>query len=264
MENNVIRIPTSVEGEEFYSDNLVVALSNSRKQHNPLFMPSLIDARINSPKGARFWQNRYDSVSARITGKTKAGNAVVVYAHKPNYLSDPKNIEKAKKLGLVNGAGIVPQNKFQRLLDLEDGSNVFVVDNNILNNSTNGVVAIKDALKHPQTIPFIGSEERAEAYLKRFEEVYGNKIGIWYYNDLGEQPLGRLLSVGDDCDDGLGGDRGLDGDGRFVGVPKKSAVGASQKVLPMPNKRQLGRVIKEFVAPCNVSELEKRLDELSR
>lgn len=208
MKNNTLNVPVSIEGEEFYNNNLSDALSNCQKQHSPLFMPSLIDARIYSPKGARIWQSRYDSVSARVTGKTKAGNAVVVYAHIPNYLAKPKNIEKAKKQKLVNGAGIVPQNEFQRLLDLEDGLNVFAVDNNTLNSSTSGVVAIKDALKHPQTIPFIGNEARAEAYLKRFEEVYGNKIGIWHCNDLGEQPLGRLLYVGD-SNSGLNGLRYL-------------------------------------------------------
>ena len=77
---------------------------------------------------------------------------------------------------------------------------------------------------------------------------------------MGEQPLGRLLYVGFSYF-GLGG-RSLGSNGRFVGVRKKSAEGASQKVLPIPNKRRLGRVIKEFVAPCNASELEKRLDEL--
>ncbi|MBI2632059.1 hypothetical protein HYW75_03585 [Candidatus Pacearchaeota archaeon] len=65
--------------------------------------------------------------------------------------------------------------------------------------------------------------------MKRHEEVYGDKIGIWKKNDLYDDvSVGRLLFVGSGDDGGLGGGNYLlRGYGRFVGV-RRSAEGTSQ------------------------------------
>ncbi len=222
-----IKVPIKIEAEEFHANRTDKALRDCQSRgFEAVFMPAIIDARIEAPKDARIWQNWYIAPSIRATGKTKQDNAVVVYAHVPNYFSNPDNIEKAINQGLVNGAGIMPKDEFQRLLDLEDSENVFIVDYDALKSSSSGVIPLEAAIKHPQTVPFLGGEERAKAYLKRHKEVYGYKIGIWHSDDLADEPLGRPLFLGYNYDLSLsffGGDD-LDYLGRFLGVrsaPKK-------------------------------------------
>jgi hypothetical protein len=256
--DNGIGITRKVEGKEFYEANLAIALKGCNDEgYEAQFMPALIDSRINSPKDARIWQTWFCAPSIKATGKTKAGNAVVVYAHVPNYFSNYKNIIKAQK-SLRNGAGSMPREEFQRLLDLEDKKNLFVVDYSALRNSTSGVISLADALKHPQTIPFLGGQARAEAYLEKHSQVFGDKIGNWhYYDDLAEQPFGRVLYVGGSRGNVLNGGY-LGSNGRFVGV-KKGSEGA-QKNSPTPN--QLQRIISEFTAPCNQEEVARRIKVL--
>lgn len=143
--------------KEFYYDTIDDALTALLEEdYTPLFMPSIADVRIEVSEDEIVWKNWYCSPGVRATGRTKQGNAVVVYAHVPNYFSNPDNIKEAKRKGLINGAGIMPDKEFQRLLDLEDDKDIFVVDYNKLKSSESGVIQLKDALKHPQTIPFLG------------------------------------------------------------------------------------------------------------
>lgn len=179
-------------------------------------MPQLIDLRIGASKDIRIWHRGYSTLSISATGKTKQGKPVVVYAHVPNYFSNPENIKKAWK-NLIYGAGIIPVNEFQKLLDLEDKVNVFVVDYNTLKRSKRGIIPLKDALKHPQTIPFIGGIERAETYLARHKEVWGEKIGILYSDVLDDLPRGCLLDM---YIDELSYS-GLNETGCFIGLPTK-------------------------------------------
>lgn len=221
MSENTIQIPKLVEGKEFYDDNLENALRQCQKEgYEAQFIPALTDARIASQKDATVWQNWYCTPSIKATGQTKQDNPIVVYAHVPNYFSNPDNIKKAINTGLLNGAGIMPEKEFWKLLNLEDEKNVFTADYNKLKNSKLGLIQTKYALEHPQTIPFLGGSERAEKYLKRYEEIFGNKIGVWHSDDLNGKPLGRLLFLGDDYDDLDGCDLGdfASGGGRFVGV----------------------------------------------
>jgi len=240
-----ILVPRKVEGREFYNSSISEALRNCQAQgYEAQFMPSVIDTRILADKQARIWQVWWGTPSVRATGRTRQGNAVVVYAHIPNYFSNPENIETAIRKGLRNGAGVMPQSEFQRLLDLEDNENVFVVDYKELRDSTSNAIYLKDALKHPQTIPFVGGEKRAENYLERHKEVYGNKIGIWHSDDLADEPRGRVLFVGVSYNNGLYGNDSLDSIARFVGVCE-SAEGALQKISP--TKQQIEKIINEFV-----------------
>ncbi|MBI2631715.1 hypothetical protein HYW75_01815 [Candidatus Pacearchaeota archaeon] len=234
MDEDSIVVSRRVVGKPFYHNNLATALENCQKEHEALFMPALVDTRISSPKNALIWQNWYCSPSIRATGRTSQGNPVVVIAHIPNYFSKPKNIRTAIKYGLKDGAGILPQKEFQRLVDLDESVNCFgdrlvwLLDEDKFRNSFSGVVQIDKALEHPQTIPFLGGRERAEAYMKRHEEVYGDKIGIWKKNDLYDDvSVGRLLFFGSSGSGSLRGDCGaLRCDGRFVGV-RRSAEGTS-------------------------------------
>lgn len=270
MENDKILVTRVVEGKEFYNNDVkygvVNALEECQKQkYEVQFIPAIIDTRINSPKEARIWKTWWESLSLKATGKTKQGKAVVVYAHIPNYFSETKNIRKELEKGLKNGAGVMPQTEFQRLVDLDELTDVngnrlvWVKDYSELKDSKSGVISLDEALGHPQTIPFCGGEARAERYLEKHKQVYGEKIGVWHLDDLAEEPLGRLLFVGNDYYDGLLGHLNLNYYGRFVGV-KKSGEATLQKILP--SKLQIEEVVSGFVAPCNQEELAERLSRL--
>lgn len=219
-----------VEAEEFYDERINKALTALlRKSYKPLFMPAVVDMRIEALGNERIWKYWYTTTSLMVTGRTKQGSAVVVYAHALNSFSNLDKIIYAKEKDWINGAWVVPQGEFQRLLGLEDDKNVFVVDYNKLKSSESGVIKLKDALNHPQTIPFIGGRERAEKYLERHKEVYREKIGIWHYDDLHDKPLGHLLFLGCSYSNCLYSNSFFS-DARFVGV-YKTTTGAAQKIV---------------------------------
>jgi len=185
-------------------------------------MPDLIDRRIGSAGEERIWRYGHSTLSIKATGKTKQGTPVVVYAHAHHNFSDPDSITGAIEQGLVDGAGTMTQDEFQRLLDLQNDKNVFVVDYRKLKKTTESkkdVFSINMALEHPQTIPFLGGKERAQRYLRKHEQVYGDKVIIWSSDDLADQPLARLLFIGGKYLPSLNGDYALASHGRFVGMP---------------------------------------------
>lgn len=199
MDENIIQIPRAgtdfFEAKEFYDDSLNVALTRCQADgRRALFMPEIIDARIALPKESRIWSTWYSSQSIKATGKTKQGNAIVIHAHVPNYFSNLENIEKAIKQGVRNGAGIMPADEFQRLLDLEDNKTVFVNDYDVFKNCSTERVPVEDALGYLPIIPFLGGKERAEAYLEKHKQFIAGIVGIIYLDDLHEVPVGRRLS----------------------------------------------------------------------
>ena len=261
----------------FYNADMVAALNqciDPEQQggaYKAQFMPGIIDERMNtSDYTAPIWSDWHTSLSLRATGKSKQGNAVVVYAHVPHELSTPEGMQAARKAGLVNGAGKLSKNEFYRLLDLEDKENVFVVDYNALKNSESDVIPVSKALAHPQTIPFLGGSERAEAYLEKHKEAFGKNIGIWHSDDLGNEPVGRVLFVGGHNDDGnLNCGNSLNYDARFVGVREVlSAEGGEKKhevpqeIMKSPSLEQVislarGKFIAEAAMPGFEAELKK-------
>jgi hypothetical protein len=240
---------TTAEARRFYDtgDSVIKTLEECLNSgYRPLFMPEIAEARIAAPRDDPIWQMFFDTPSVRITGRGKPssvshkdGTGIVVYDHLPNYLSDPENMKAAVKAGLINGAGIVPQEEFERLLAMEDGERVFVVDHKLLQRWPSGVYGINAptrehmdayggkiggvdmiATNHPQTKPFLRLEN-AERYLERHEEVFGNLIEILHSDDLSSEPnrpLGRVLAIGNDLLNGLMSFCYLNGSGSFVGV----------------------------------------------
>src|SRR3989344_559320 len=103
MNNDQIIVPVKVEAKPFYSNRADAALQECQEEHEALFMPQLADARVlNQNKQSLVWSNWYTAISTKATGRTKQGSPVVVYAHIPNYFSNPKNIRAATEQGLVN------------------------------------------------------------------------------------------------------------------------------------------------------------------
>ena len=254
-----------VEAQEFYADRTDKALKELQDAgQTAIYVPQLMDARIDAAKGTQIWTNWYCTPSIKATGRSKPSNVsqkdgtpYVIYAHTQNHFSNPTNITAAITQGLINGAGILPEEEFQRLLDLKDDEKVFVIDYESLKNSKSEVIAVKDALKHPQTTPFIGGAERAETYLKSHKRVIGDQIGMFHTDDLTDKPVGRLLFVGY-CNYDLDGYDSLGNDGRFLGVP--SGAQSAQQILP--TQKQLISIVDEFVAPVNRDALTERIARL--
>lgn len=267
MADETLLIQRPVKAKEFYNSDICVALANCQSEGTPLFMNELLAARTAASTGSRIWQIWYTAPSIRATGTTSKGTKVVVYAHRPNYLSDPENIAKARKEGLDNYAAKLPQEEFQKLVDLdgetdESGNRlVWTVDYDTLRKAKSGVGSVDQALEHPQTIPFIGGEAQAVEYLKKHEENYGTRIGNWHSNDLRtDGPLGRLLFVGYGVYVGLDGYGILGSSGRFVGVPK-SAEGTQQKIV-RPTSDQVMQIVSEYVGPTPLKDLDSRVRNL--
>ena len=187
-------------------------------------MNEIAQKRILEGKGHLIWGQWYDSVSLKATGRTKGGNAVVIFAHIENYFSDYRNIRKARKeRKMINGAGILPQKEFDRLLDCEDSKTVFVLDHSVLKFASYGWTNVSAIREHPMLKPFLAvSDEEVDLYLSKYKSIFGERIGIWNSDDLADMPLGRLLFLGSYDDLGLGGDINLDYSGRFVGVRERS------------------------------------------
>ncbi len=212
--------PTKIfysEGKNGVSDALANCMNAG---YQALFMSELALARVGAEQGSELLTKWYVTPSVRVTGATKSGAKVVVYAHQPNYFSDPSNIRNAVESGkLVNGAGPMPQDQFENLVSLDGNGRVFVVDYETLKRSSSGVISVDDALDHPQTIPFLGGREVAEKYLAKHREVYGSQIGIGHSDDFKKDtPLGRVLYLDVSYCNGLIGYIILDNYGRVFGV----------------------------------------------
>ncbi len=241
------------KGREFYVEGKY-GVSDSLKNCNdagckPLFMPELAMARADADKDSRLWQTWFLAPSVRVTGRSKANNPVVVYAHVPTSLSDPVNIRKfVDESALVNGAGPMPQDEFYALLEREGDGRVFVVGYDKLRESTSGVVKVDNALDHPQIVPFLGGEQIAKAYLAKHKDVYGKSIGVWHSDDLKDRPMGRVVGVGDDDGNGLVGGSDLNGNGRVAGVAPEAQVGvAKTDGTPLESRLQVlddGAIVK--------------------
>ena len=235
-----IQIPRFVEGRIFYNNSVSEALADvSKSKHKPLYMDELLAIRSINDKDSWVWNDWYCAPSVRVTGKTKQGKNVVVYGHVPNYFSNPKNISASVSMGLKNGAGMFGSNpknaqkEFQKLLDLEDNENVFIVDYDSLKSSVSGVIKVSEALKHPQIIPFIGGKEKAEKYLAQHEKVLGNSISVGYRDDLADEPFGCVLFADGRYGGGyILGYNDLDCSGRFLGVPLVGGADA-RKISPL-------------------------------
>lgn len=257
------------EVEEVYDDRLHVALSFV---DSAFFMPDMIRARTSVDSVHRLWQTWWTSPSIRATGRTVAGTPVVLYAHVPHFYSDAENIKTAvEERKLVHGAAVLPRKEFARLLSLERNG-VHVVDYTALKKSTSGVINISKALEHPQTLSFLGvSEEEAQAYLSKHTQAYGSNIGIWHCDDLGEEPVARVLFLGDSDNFHLGGNNIINNLGRFLGVRRRPVASISepsragreaQKISNGPSLEEVLEESKPFVQKDSWDEYQLMLYRL--
>ncbi len=210
------------EGKEFYGATADALRELLFQGYEIVFMPQVADARILADNDNLVWEKCY-SAPAVFTGRTSGGTPLDIFSHHHNYFSNPDNIQSAVRRGLRNGAGVVPQPKFDELAELADGKTVFRVDHGVLMSSESGAISVDAALRHPFVVPFLGGKERAQEYLKRHKEVFGEKIGVYFINDLGDKPVGRVLFLGGSYYGDLVGNYDLDDNGRFLGVRTSAA-----------------------------------------
>jgi len=223
-----------VKPKEFYAENYADALAFCEAGGmRGLYMPEVAQARID---GFAPWNRFYDSLSLRVTGKRK-GEPFVLYVHTEHPLTTADGVRTAMKEGFVNGALRFPQDAFEQLLEHDgekypDGTYlVKMVGYDKLKKSLSGMIFVDDALEHPQTVPFLGSEERAEHYLKAFRNVHGQNIGVWHCDDLHDSgPLVRPLVVGCSYYFGLIGVNGYFNYARLFGVPRATASAGAEGV----------------------------------
>lgn len=188
----------SQDVKEFYDADADKALESlQRDGYQGLYMPELAEKRIETPFTSKVWGNFITTLSIRLTGKTIKRSPVVLYVHTKNCTSDQEYLRKSLR-NFIKGAGTLPEDEFIRLLKLADrgDKNIILVPYYKLRNSFSGMMSIDDALDHPQTIPFFGSEDRAKKYLQRHKEVLGDEIGIFHCADLSDKPIWRWLYLG--------------------------------------------------------------------
>lgn len=202
----------------FYDRDLDIALKKCQEEgYRALFMPEVVDQRLNDKAE---WNTIYSTLSIKAVGRTRQGSAVVVYAHIPNYYSNPNNIKKVRALRRFD-EGLIPQEELQKLVDAEDNKKVFVFDFNKLKNKPLVFVTLDSILENPQTKAVFGSQERAEKYLAKHKQVLGDYVTVCDNNYLRDQPFGALLNLGNEYL--IYGSEIYYSHGRFLGEKNKRA-----------------------------------------
>lgn len=248
-----LQIRRSIEGKEFYDDVMDNALKNLRQAHyRELFMPEIIDAKIEAQGGNPVMMRGFTSLSIRANGRTTAGTAVDVYAHIPSYLTSLENITSAMKSGLIDqlskknfSSAPIPQTELQRLADLDKLSDsegnrlVWVIDYQGPEPFNLKPMHVDNALDVPRVIAFLGGKERAQKYLQRHKEFFRNKLHFTYHLDDPDQPHARFLAIVGDQDSTYNGTlyEHFGGSAIFLGVPAHDA----QPKIVRPNLDQILR-----------------------
>ncbi len=171
---------TAIEGIEVCCSDMPTSQQNihdvfakcQTEDYEAAFMPLIVDARIVGLGDSRIWQKFYTTQSIEVIGKTKQGNRVAVYAHIPHYFSNPDKVKEPLSSLDKTGIGRMPAEEFLKLLELDDGENVFVVDYDKLENAKSEEISFEEALTHPRIVPFFGGKKRTEAYVKRHFELF--------------------------------------------------------------------------------------------
>ncbi len=265
---DAIQIPRKAvfEGRIFRAETKESALRLLLNEgFEPVYMPEIVDGRneYSLEESPTNWQLLH-APSIKATGRTKGGTPLVVYAHIPNYFSNPDNIAEAAKQGFINGAGIMPDKEFWELVDMAEeqegkpNQKAFWVDYKALRNSVSGVIKVKDAIKHPQTIAFLGGRSRAEEYLLFHKKDPGATATIdnRHIDDLTEgKSIGRVLCWGGSCYLGLKSNSRFDDEALFVGVRDGAEGAVPQKTSQLEELAGKARELGNGVLVINSSQI---------
>ena len=216
-----------VKVEDFPSDYLYDAIGLCLKEHRVSTMPEIIDIKIENQLNSKLWQHLYSSASMKAIGKNRAGNRVIVYSHlRDNLFANPRGILEAIDRRLVKGAGKIPSIDFYRLVELdelkdENGNRLVWVLDYDNRRGVKKTFSIEETLEDPETIPFLGGEERAERYLQLHKEIYGERLMLNHSNEFKDENIGWLLYLGNFYIKGLFSNYPLDSSGHFLGIKEK-------------------------------------------
>jgi hypothetical protein len=225
---------SSLEVRSSYNPKAYLALANCQiasnlqgHGHAVLCMPETL--YLMSTGRTDITSNFHSTLSIVVTGRTKEvignvqkGSDVMVFAHLPNHYSDPRNIRYSFK-NLRKGAGEYPLEKFYGLIKkAEDGDRrLGIIDyGTALKKATTRLVSLDDARENPLTSLIIGGEEETAHYFDWRRQNIGDKIRIFYPEDMDTVPRARLLYVFErkrNCD--IVADCSLTYNGNFLWIP---------------------------------------------
>lgn len=206
-----------------------------------LFMPELIDAVMNNPHDSNFRKylpyesltrrqgdtlTKYlcnETLSIKAAGKTRKGSRVILYAHQPTSLSNPKNLCELVEGVLVKGGFPIRQEEFQALVDADGQTDdqgdrlIWVLDYKKLKKFYENVkfsynAKLENARDHPEAIPFMGGDNRLRKYSRFMKSSRFREIDL--PNALPEidrdSAYGKFLNTSYTCDSILFGEKSLD------------------------------------------------------
>jgi len=168
---------TQINKEEFTTFSHLILdetiQSMQERGYQVLFMPQLVDARIEKKVDWNVWNS---TLSIQAVGKTKQGARVVIYAHLPTSLATPESIKASRYQGLIEGYSRFPQDEFQELVDADEKTDaqgnrvIWVVDGQHHKNNSSKH-ATTEAIDDLKVIAFLGGQERAKLYLQGLQEL---------------------------------------------------------------------------------------------
>ena len=179
-----------LNGKMFYGKPEKAFQDMQAEEYTGVFMPQLVDALIKSPDGTAIWNDDlrenmvYYTPSLVAYGHTGRTKKVAVFAHTNSYLTDPLNLSASEKNAENKyGYATIPAKRFYGLVELDGAKDFFgnrvvwVCDFSAISHVI-GSMDIEKAAKNPRLVAMIGSEERTEKYLERYQGHFGSRISM--------------------------------------------------------------------------------------
>lgn len=232
------------------------------QNYTPAYMPELLRFKIAASPESNLWKKWYTSGSIIITGISKKSTPVVAFVHKENSLNNERRIKETVAFGLHNGAGIIPNYEFYKILEQQDDQQIFVVDYNTLYKNHQHEINVEEALSHPFVIPFCGGKKNAKQYLKKYHEVTKqNTIKLMYGDDPHLQPLARLLYL--TPNGSFDGSASLESSNCLLGLKEDTLFASRSQPKNQPSLESLLQLAKKYIPPVMLPQYEEELKTMS-
>lgn len=209
MEKSLEEIKMSRESKNGILDNIPIAdalFRASLRRGVVPYVPHFMEAISKTPFIIRDVMTPSLTITGNYKGRGGENQADVLYIHTENYLSNPRNILAASR-DPFRGALRFPQIEFDSLIDRTDNRKVFRVGLQKITRSRkkmiksdlsvfSGAYCVKtgpDNLEEDvQALPFFGSEENLQIFLKK---IGNNSFESCFIGTRADFPLGRFLCM---------------------------------------------------------------------